>query len=478
MRILYLRYIFFFIFGLPVVFFGAGCSKTQPSSIIVVVPILNTNAVIVNLTSTTAQSGGIILSAGNGSILHNGVCYSSTNKTPTTADTKTSDSVYNPGTSVTSFTSVLSGLTPGTTYYLRGYATNSAGTGYGKVVTFTTLAANSTGNTVTVSTFAGSVTAGYLDGSGTGALFNNPTGVSADSKGDVFVSDAFNELIRKITPGGDVTTIAGNQVAGRVDSTAFLSEFYAPGGQVVDANGNLYVSDRGNNVIRKITPAGVVTTYAGTGQAGYRNGATDTAHWKGAPDSLAKFNSPQGLCIDASGNIYVADRGNNVIREIMTNGRTKTIAGNRVKGFIDGTDGAAFFNTPTGVVLDSKGNLWITDQGNSALRKISSSGVVTTIFGGPSQTSLLGFPSAIAIDKQDNLYIVDESGRIFEYSTTTSVLNVLAGAYNGVGLTNGAGKDALFNYPQSIAIDGNGNIYIADQYNNCIRKIVITPGVI
>ncbi|HZY35389.1 MAG TPA: hypothetical protein VFE53_02000 [Mucilaginibacter sp.] len=468
--------IFFFLFGLSVVLFAASCSKTATPQIIVVIPTINTTSVIVNLTSTTAQSGGVILSAGNGAIIHNGVCYSSTDQTPTTSDSKTTDSVYNLGTSITSFTSKLTALTPGTKYYLRAYATNSAGTGYGGVITFTTLAGSSTGNVVAVSTFAGTGVAGYMDGAAAAALFNNPAGLSVDSKGNLFVSDTYNDLVREISTTGNVTTIAGNQSAGLVNGAALSAEFYAPSGQVVDAQGNLYVSDQGNNVIRKITPAGVVTTYAGTGQAGYRNGATDTAHWKGAPDSLAVFNSPQGLCIDAAGNLYVADRGNNVIREIMPNGRTKTIAGNKVKGFIDATDEAAFFNNPTGVAIDSKGNVWVTDQGNSALREISSSGVVTTIFGSPAQTSLLGYPSGIAIDAQGNLYITDETGRIFEY-TAGGVLYVLAGAQGGAGFTNGAGNSALFNYPQAIAVDASGNIYVADQYNNCIRKLVVSAGI-
>lgn len=477
MRIPYIYRILFFVFGLSVVLFGAGCSKASTGQIIVVIPTVTTTSVIVNLTATAAQSGGVILSAGNATIAHNGVCYSSSNQTPTTADSKTSDSVYNPGTSITSFISKLTGLTAGTKYYLRAYATNSAGTGYGGVITFTTLASSSTGNVATVSTFAGTGgVAGYMDGAGTGALFNNPEGIAVDSKGNVFVADSYNDLVREISPTGNVTTVAGNQSAGLVNGAALAAEFYAPSGEVVDAQGNLYVSDQGNNVIRKITPAGVVSTYAGTGRAGYRNGATDTAHWKGAPDSLAMFNSPQGLCIDATGNIYVADRGNNVIREIMTNGRTKTIAGNKVKGFIDATDEAAFFDNPTGVAIDSKGNVWVTDQGNSALRKISSSGVVNTIFGSPSQTNLLGFPSAITIDAKDNLYIVDESGRIFEYTTANSVLYVLAGAQNSQGDTDGAGNIALFKNPQGIAIDASGNIYVADQYNNVIRKITIAAG--
>jgi sugar lactone lactonase YvrE len=475
MRISYLRNISFFLFGLVAVMFSASCSKTATPQTIVVIPTVGTIKVIENLTDTSAQSGGVVISAGNGAIKTNGVCYSATDQTPTTADSKTSDSVYNPGTSVTAFTSHLHGLTPGTKYYLRGYATNSAGTGYGSVVTFTTLAANAGTNIVAVSTFAGTGIAGYMDGPSSGAQFNNPAGITVDSKGNIYVSDTFNDLIREISPAGNVTTIAGNQSPGLINGTIPLStEFYAPSGQVVDAQGNLYVSDQGNNVIRKITPAGVVTTFAGTGQAGYRNGAVDSAHLTGTSDSLARFNSPQGLCIDGTGNIYVADRGNNVIREIMPNGRTKTIAGNKVKGFIDATDEAAFFDTPTGVAVDSKGNVWVTDQGNSALREISSSGVVTTIFGSPAQQNLLGYPAAITIDTQGNLYIADESGRIFEY-TTGGVLYLLAGALNATGLNNGPGGKALFNYPQSIAIDASGNIYVADQYNNCIRKITIAP---
>ena len=476
MRIFYLRNIPFFFFGLLAVVFSTSCTKTSTPQIIVNIPTVSTIKVIENLTATGAQSGGVVLSAGNGAISANGICYSATNQTPTTADGKTKDSVYNPGTSVTAFTSHLTGLTPGTKYYIRGYATNSAGTGYGSVVTFTTLAANSGTNIVTVSTFAGTGVAGFMDGPASGAMFNNPAGVSVDGKGNVYVSDSFNDLVREISSTGNVTTIAGNQSPGLLNGTGLSTEFYAPGGQVVDAQGNLYVSDQGNNVIRKITPAGVVTTYAGTGQAGYRNGAVDSAHLANASDSLARFNSPQGLCIDGSGNIFVADRGNNVIREIMPNGRTKTVAGNKVKGFIDATGAVAFFNTPSGVAIDSKGNLWVTDQGNSALREISSGGVVTTIFGSPNQQNLLGYPSAITIDAQGNLYIVDESGRIFEY-TASGVLYLLAGSINSTGLNNGVGSAALFNYPQSIAIDGSGNIYVADQYNNCIRKITITPGI-
>ena len=219
----------------------------------------------------------------------------------------------------------------------------------------------------------------------------------------------------------------------------------------------------------------MVSTFAGTGIAGYRNGAKDSTNLKSSTDSLAMFNNPQGLAIDASGNIYVADRGNNVIREILTTGRTKTIAGNKVKGFIDATGELAFFNNPSGVAVDKAGNIYVTDQGNSSLRKITTAGVVTTLVGNPVQTTLFNYPSALTIDPSGNLFIIDEAGRLYEF-TTNNVLYILAGSLNSPGLINGAGFLARFNYPQGITNDTKGNLYIADQYNNCIREVTLTTG--
>lgn len=461
--------LFFFLSSLIII---AGCKSTAPSGTVATVPTVSTVGSILNLTTTTAQSGGVITFNGDATITLNGVCYSSTNQTPTASDTKTSDPVNTSGLAIISFISNLTGLTPNTKYYLRAYAVNSAGIGYGGVITFTT-SSTVTAVTTVVSTFAGNGTAGYSDGSALGAMFNNPQGVVADSKGNVYVADSFNDDIREIS-GGNVSTIAGSQTLGYLDGPAALSaEFYAPSGGAFDSKGNLYVADFGNNVIRKITPAGVVSTYAGTGQAGYQNGASTSASLNSTTDSLAIFNNPQGVTVDAAGNVFVADRGNNVIREILTNGRTKTIAGNAIKGFIDATDESAFFNQPTGVAVDSKDNVYVTDQGNSALRVVSSAGVVTTLVGNPAQSSLLGFPSAITADSQGNVYFTDELGRVFEY-TTGKVLYNLAGIYNVAGLVNGAGTTATFNYPQGIAVDASGNLYVADQYNNVIRKIVIS----
>ena len=198
------------------------------------------------------------------------------------------------GTTTTTFTSNLTGLTPNTLYYLRAYATNSAGVGYGAVVQFTT--SSDVASVVgVVTTLAGSTTSGYADGSGTGALFNNPAGITIDKSNNLVVSDTYNNIIRGVTSGGAVTTIAGNGVNGLIDGAAASAEFYGSQGVVVDSKSNIYVADFGNNVIRKITPAGVVSTFAGTGQAGYRNGEANPTYLNSTTDSLCKFNNPRGL---------------------------------------------------------------------------------------------------------------------------------------------------------------------------------------
>jgi streptogramin lyase len=211
-----------------------------------------------------------------------------------------------------------------------------------------------------VTTFAGNVVAGFSDGTGTIASFSKPMGIAIDNTGNIFIADTYNHSIRKITPAAVVTTIAGTGSAGFANGTGTAASFSRPAGLTIDAAGNIYVADRDNHSIRKITPAGVVTTFAGTGSAGNSNGTLSTA----------TFNSPKAITIDREGNFYIADAGNHTIRKITPEGVVSTLAGAGSAGFSDGLSGTVYFNDPSGVVADTKGNLYVTDTGNHLIRKI------------------------------------------------------------------------------------------------------------
>jgi len=444
-------------FSLSILLIINGCGKTDTTTPATEATIL-TNGVIANVTSTGAVSGGIVTNNGGADITAIGVCYSSSNQTPTTSDSKTSDTLKTDPAGTESFTSKLASLTAATTYYVRAYATNSAGTAYGSVVTFKTN--NVSGINTVVSTLAGGIAGGFFDGTGPSALFANPQGVVADGQGNVYVADGFNNRIRKITPAGAVSTYAGDGNAGFSNGPAASAEFYAPQGIAIDAQGNLFVADLGNNVIRKISTAGVVSTFCGNGTRGYVNGA----------DTVAEFNNPQGLCVDASGNVFVADRSNNLVRKITAAGVASNFAGSGAAYYFNGTGSDNAFNGPKGVAVDASGNIYVADAGNYCIRKITTGQTTSTLVGGPVQTTIVGSPSGISIDSKGNLYIADQTGRILEL-TTGNVLYTLAGTYNTTGYVDGTGAAAKFNGPQGLTIDNNGNIYVADYNNNIIRKV-------
>ena len=267
--------------------------------------------------------------------------------------------------------------------------------------------------------FAG--TAGQLgsaDGAGSAARFFGPNAVAVGSDGTVYVADSDNHTIRKITPAGITTTLAGSHGAsGTADGTGAAARFYIPLGVAVDGPGNVYVADTDNHTIRKITPAGVVTTLAGSpGLAGSADGT----------GAAARFNQPGGVAVDGSANIYVADTYNYTIRKITPGGVVTTLAGSpNVLGAADGTGSAAQFNLPGAVAANSTGTLYVADTYNSTIRKITPGGVVTT----------------------------------------------LAGSAGIFGASDGTGASALFMFPTGLAVDGNGFVYVADTSNANIRKI-------
>jgi serine/threonine-protein kinase len=219
-----------------------------------------------------------------------------------------------------------------------------------------------------VSTFAGTGAQGRADSPDT-ATFNSPLGVAVDGSGNLYVADYGNDVIRKISPAGLVSTLAGTGAVGADNGAGIAATFDLPEGVAVDASGNVYVADNGNNLIRKITPAGVVSTLAGSGTAGSANG-TGTS---------ASFNSPFGVAVDAAGNVYVADSGNNLIRKITPAGVVSTLAGSGARGANNASGSAASFNTPSGVSVDASGNVYVADENNNQIRKITPAGVVSTV---------------------------------------------------------------------------------------------------
>jgi sugar lactone lactonase YvrE len=332
-------------------------------------------------------------------------------------------------------------------------------------------------NAQVVTTLAGSTTSGSADGTGTAASFYWPTGVVTDGSGNLFVADMLNYEIRKVVIStGAVTTLAGSTIAGSADGIGATAYFNSPYGLATDGTGNLYVADQHNNEIRKIViSTGAVSTLAGSTIAGSADG-TGTA---------ASFNWPSGVVTDGKGNLYVADQRNNEIRKIvLSSGVVTTLAGSVTAGSANGTGTAASFSYPTGIVADGNDNLYVADQHNNEIRKIVlSTGVVTTLAGSTAAGSANGtgtaagfaYPTGVTIDSNGNIYVADQSNtEIRKIVISTGVVTTLAGSTTS-GSANGTGTAASFYYPTGVAMDGSGNLYVADAGNDEIRQIVISP---
>lgn len=310
-----------------------------------------------------------------------------------------------------------------------------------------------------VSTLAGS-DQGYVDGMGTAAKFSGPRGLVVDPAGNIYVVDYSNNRIRKITPAGMVSTLAGS-VQGFADGMGTAAKFAFPNGIAIDASGNLYVSDAGNNRIRKITPAGMVSTLAG--DAG-----------------ISIFYQPLGVGVDATGNVYVADTDNNRIRKITPGGVVSTFAGsdNRLGGHVDGAGTVARFWVPVGVAVDAAGNVYVTEgAGNHLVRKITPAGVVSTFAGsvegfadGVGAAAKFYRPVSPAVDAAGNIYLSDVGNNRIRKITPAGEVSSLTVA-QPVGNTDGPIATALFQGPLGVAVDAAGNLYISDSNNQRIRKI-------
>lgn len=305
-----------------------------------------------------------------------------------------------------------------------------------------------------VFTFAGTAQ-GFAEGNITAAQFNTPSGVVRDAAGNFFVCDRDNHRIRKITPAGVVSTFAGSSTNGLADGTGTAAHFNQPYCIAIDASGNLYVGDRMNHAIRKITPAAVVTTIAGSGIPGDLDGT----------GASARFNEPIGIAVDPSGQVYVADYINQKIKKVTQAGVVTTFQSKQ-----------AF-----GLACDASGNIYATGYGNHDVFKYTPSGSLTTIAGtmhqggnadGTGAAARFNFPSGIVVDNAGTCYVTDAFNHRIRKITDAGVVTTVAG--NDPGLMDGIGAGASFNYPLALTGDfANHMIYVADFSNHRIRKVIV-----
>ena len=341
----------------------------------------------------------------------------------------------------------------------------------------TSNAALLTVNKVGVTTLAGwPGSSGSADGTGRSARFALAGGLRVDNEGNIYVSDSSNYTIRKVTIAGVVTTIAGTPgKSGSTDGPASSALFAGIGGVAVDSAGNLYVADSGNYTIRKITPAGMVSTLAGV--AGTRGEADGTG-------SAARFYDPQNLAVDRAGNIYVADGNGDAIRKVTPAGVVTTIAGSPLNaGAADGPGNLASFNDPTGINVDGFGNVYVADFGNDTIRKIAPGAIVTTIAGSPgvsgsadgtgSAASFNG-PAGVGVDSSGNVYVADSTNNTIRMVNPSGFVTTIAGQAGVSGSIDGLATNSRLSTPGDVSIDNSGVVYVADSGNSTIRRII--PG--
>ncbi len=331
-------------------------------------------------------------------------------------------------------------------------------------------------------TYAGSVD-GFLDGDRKTALFRSPEGIIVDEKGNLYITEYMSSIIRKIDNKGNVSVLAGQPMkTGYADGKASESLIDRPHGIAVDKKGNVFFCDMKNHLIRKIDNQGIVSTVAGEkGKSGIKDGISKNA----------QFNQPEGIVVDSKGNLFVADTYNFTVRKIDKNGSVTTFAGVGGKeGYANGKGGKALFNMPIGISIDKNDNLFVVDaiydsekQGNSVIRKIDPKGNVTTFAGvqgknghkdGTSKEALFNKPVGITVANDGTVFVADTEADLIRMIDKKGNVTTIGGQYLIEKSQDGIGNKATFSDPQSLAVAPNGDIFIADTFNNRIivgRKI-------
>jgi sugar lactone lactonase YvrE len=337
-----------------------------------------------------------------------------------------------------------------------------------------------------ITTVAGGGNGGLGDGGlATNASLNGPSDVAVDASGNLFIVDSGNNVIRKAGTNGIMTTVAGNYSTGGSyggdGGPATNASLNDPLGAAVDACGNLFIADTYNNVIRKVDTNGIITTVAGNHKTGGSYGGD------GNPATNASLSYPCGAVVDASGNLFIADTGNNIIRKVDTNGIITTVAGNYSTGGSYGGAGGpatdASLNNPSAAAVDASGNLFIADTDNQLIRKVDTNGIITTVAGngsygysgdgGPATNASLNYPYGVAVDAFGNLLIADSGNNVIRKVDTGGFIATVAGnGTQGYSGDNGMATNAGLNYPCGVAVDDSGNLFVADTGNNVIREVV------
>ncbi|NQX37613.1 NHL repeat-containing protein [Pedobacter steynii] len=336
---------------------------------------------------------------------------------------------------------------------------------------------------IIVTTIAGAGNPGFKDGTSRNTSFNYPQKVVTDAAGNIYVADQKNNRIRKITPEGVVTTIAGDGNQGNTNGQGTAAQFKQPIGITIDGSGNLYVADAGNNSIRKITASGMVSTLAGGAGGGFADGT----------GSAAKFNYPFDITLDASNNLLVSDLANNRLRKVTPEGVVTTFAGTGGSNIVNGPIATAtMYNAASTVIDPTSGNIYVAQD--CFIRKITPDGIVSVLAGNTSPQLGFGYidgPGLIAkffyiysltIDKKGNIYAADTDNHLIRKITPDGFVSTYAGKqYPNVGTPfpaphlDGPAKTALFARPTGVTFDKDGNLIVSEQDGNCIRKIIEVP---